>query len=161
MLKLIFTKAWYNQNMLQLKGRKNKQATLKNSMKNKLLHLLSYSTLFSGILTFFSTGITNAAIGDSAPKALVSSAKDLNTSLFCPIISAMFWILISLSIVMVLWAAYLYVIAQEDTEKTNKARRTLTYAAVAIIVALLAKGFPDLVSSIFPSYSSGAWGICS
>jgi uncharacterized membrane protein YidH (DUF202 family) len=61
----------------------------------------------------------------------------------------MFFILIGLAVIMVLWAAYLYVIAQEDTEKTNKARRTLTYAAVAIIVALLAKGFPMVVASIF------------
>jgi hypothetical protein len=63
----------------------------------------------------------------------------------------MFWILISLSVIMIMWAAYLYVTAGDDTEKVKRATKTITYAAVAIVVALLAEGFPVLISSMFPN----------
>jgi hypothetical protein len=70
----------------------------------------------------------------------------------------MFWILISLAIIMIFWAAYIYLTAGDDTEKVHKATKTITYAAVAVIVALLAKGFPTLVTSIFSTSTvSGAW----
>jgi cytochrome bd-type quinol oxidase subunit 2 len=78
----------------------------------------------------------------------VTTPSGLDNALFCPIISWMFWILISVSVIMVMYAAYLYAIAQEDTEKTNKARRTITYAAVAVVVALVALGFPALISNV-------------
>ena len=62
---------------------------------------------------------------------------------------------------MVLVAAYNYVTAQEDTEKTSKARRTLTYAAVGIAVVLIAYGFPQLVASLFPNNPSVSAFTCS
>jgi uncharacterized protein YacL len=129
-------------------------------MKQKLIRLISYSTLFSGAAAFIGAGIANAQIGSSAPNALVDNATNLNTGLFCPIINAMFWVLISLAIIMVMWAAYNYLIAGDDTEKVHRATKTLTFAAVAVVVALLAKGFPDIVSSIFPSFGNGAWTVC-
>jgi hypothetical protein len=61
----------------------------------------------------------------------------------------MFDILLTLSVIMVMWAAYVYLTAGDDTEKVHKATKTLTYAAVAILVALLAKGFPNIIASIF------------
>jgi hypothetical protein len=54
---------------------------------------------------------------------------------------------------MVLYAAFTYVTARDDVEKTSRARRTLTYAAIGIAVALMAVGFPQLVGSIFPAGS--------
>jgi hypothetical protein len=50
---------------------------------------------------------------------------------------------------MVLYAAYLYVFAQDDAEQVTTAKRAIFYAAIGIIVALAAKGFPSLVGSVF------------
>jgi len=61
----------------------------------------------------------------------------------------MFWVLMAVSVIMVMWAAYTYLTAGDDTEQVHRATKTLTYAAVAILVALIAKGFPYLVATIF------------
>lgn len=73
------------------------------------------------------------------------------TAVICSFLAYFFWIVLVVSVIMVLYAAFTYVTAGEDTEKTSKARRTLTYAAVGIAVALLATALPDIVGSIFPS----------
>jgi hypothetical protein len=60
---------------------------------------------------------------------------------------------------MVMWAAYNYLTAGDDTEKVHRATKTMTYAAIAVVVAILAEGFPVLVGSIF-SVGSG-WSTCT
>jgi hypothetical protein len=73
----------------------------------------------------------------------------------CNVASAMFWILIALSTVMVLYGAFVYLTAGADAEKVKTAHKTITYAAVGIVVALLAKGFPSIVASIVGGNISG------
>jgi hypothetical protein len=51
---------------------------------------------------------------------------------------------------MVVYAAFQYATAGDDTEKVATGRKTLTYAAVGIIVALCAAGFPSIVETVFP-----------
>jgi cytochrome bd-type quinol oxidase subunit 2 len=80
----------------------------------------------------------------------VSDETDLQ-QLMCNIVDWFFWIVITVSVIMVLVAAFDYITAGDDTEKTSKARRTLTYAAVGIAVALLAAGFPRIVASVLPN----------
>ncbi len=74
-------------------------------------------------------------------------AKDA-VKILCKVGTYMFWILIALSTVMVLAAAFMYLTAGENAEKVGKAHKTIAYAAVAIIVALLAKGFPALIAGV-------------
>jgi len=71
-------------------------------------------------------------------------------NLLCNIVAWFFWIVLTISVIMVLYAAYTYTTAADDQEKTSKARRTLTYAAVGIAVALIAVNFPSIVSTIIP-----------
>ncbi len=78
----------------------------------------------------------------------INSPTDINTQVLCPIAAYMFWILIGLSVIMVIYSAFMYLTSQGETEKVSKATHTITYAAVAIVVALLARGFPALVASI-------------
>jgi len=75
--------------------------------------------------------------------------------LMCTIASWFIWIVILVSVIMVVYAAFTYATAGEDTEKVATGRKTLTYAAVGIIVALCAAGFPAIVQSLFPSGSTG------
>jgi hypothetical protein len=67
----------------------------------------------------------------------------------------MFWVLIAVSVIMVMWAAYLFVTARDDAEQVTEAKKTRFYAAFGILAGLIAKGFPVLVGSIFGQSISG------
>jgi hypothetical protein len=67
--------------------------------------------------------------------------------LICTAINWIFWFLLVLTVVFVLVAAYRYLTGAGNPEKIKLASNTLLYAAIAVIVALIAKGFPLLVSS--------------
>ncbi len=122
-------------------------------MKQKLIRLASYPIAISVFVGLVGSGIARAVT--SAP-VLNSNVNNLGSDLFCPIINWMFWVLLAIAVIMVMWAAYTYLTAQDDTEKVYKATKTLTYAAVAIAVGLIAKGFPNLIMSIFPDSSASS-----
>lgn len=69
------------------------------------------------------------------------------TGILCTTINWIFWLLIVLTIIFVLVAAFKYLTAAGDPEKVKGAGNTLLYAAVAVVVALIAKGLPLIVSS--------------
>ena len=54
-------------------------------------------------------------------------------------------ILIIVAVFYILWAAYDFVTSSGSEDKVNGARRKIMYAAIGIIVALLAKGVVALV----------------
>src|SRR3989344_2800480 len=70
----------------------------------------------------------------------------------------MFSFLVFLAIVFVLIAAYKYLPAAGDPEKVKSASNTLIYAAVAIAVALLARGLPFLIGGLIGREIGGAGG---
>ena len=77
--------------------------------------------------------------------------------IICKVAEYMFWILIGLSVVFVLIAAYKYLTSSGDEQKVSSATKTITFAAVAIVVALLALGFPPLIGSIVGSTEPLTW----
>ena len=148
-------KAWYNENNL-IKGRQKQRTTLKSKpMKQKIIRLTSYSTITSLFGVLAAAGVALAI--QSAPTPLVSNVDSLGEGLFCPIVNIMFWVLISIAIIMVMWAAYLYLTAGDDTEKVHRATKTITFAAIAVIVGILAKGFPTLIATVFGSGLNSPW----
>ncbi len=74
---------------------------------------------------------------------------EINSVILCPIARDMFWVLIAISTIMILVSAYMYVTAGGDPEKVGKATKTITYSAVGVVVALLARAFPLVIASIF------------
>jgi hypothetical protein len=94
----------------------------------------------------------------AAPPNLVTDQGDLS-DLFCNFIGYFFWIVIIISVIMTLVAAFDYITAGDDTEKTTRGRKRLTYAAIGIAVALLAFALPVIVLSIFPNSSGSASSI--
>jgi uncharacterized membrane protein len=78
-----------------------------------------------------------------------------SAGIICVIINWIFWLLIVLTIVFVLYAAFLYLTAAGEPEKVKSASHTLLYAAVAVVVALIAKGLPLIVSSFIGGGLSG------
>jgi cytochrome bd-type quinol oxidase subunit 2 len=111
----------------------------------------------SSVLGFFGVGISAVFAQTQAP---ITNRSGLVT-LFCSIINWFIVILLAISVIMVLVAAYDYVTAQEDVEKTSKARRTLTYAAVGIAVTLIAYGFPQIVATVLPGNPTVSAFTCS
>jgi hypothetical protein len=127
-------------------------------MKRKLTQLMRSPAFLSGAVTLVVVGIAKASLA-RPPAPIATNINNLDTSLFCPIINGMFGILISVAVIMVLWAAYNYLTAGDDTEKVHRATKTMTYAAIAVAVAIIAEGFPLLVGSIF-NQGSG-WSTCA
>jgi magnesium-transporting ATPase (P-type) len=87
----------------------------------------------------------------------INSINQITSSsgIICVLINWAFWLLLVLTIVFVIWAAFLYLTAAGDPEKVKAAGHTLLYAAVAIIVGLIAKGLPLIVSSLIGGGLSG------
>ncbi|MEK7193193.1 MAG: hypothetical protein AAB652_00170 [Patescibacteria group bacterium] len=81
---------------------------------------------------------------------LLNDVTDVE-KLLCRIFGYVFTIFIILSLIMTLWAAFLYLTAGGEPEKIKTAGRTLMYVAVAVAVALIARGFPRIILSLFPS----------
>lgn len=73
----------------------------------------------------------------------------------CSIITWMIWILISVSVIMILYAAFQYVTGGDDAEKISGARKTITWAAVGLVVAFIAKTFPQIVAALVGNGASG------
>ncbi len=69
------------------------------------------------------------------------------------VVNWLFTFLILLVIVFVIVAAYRYLTAAGDPEKVKSASNTLIYAAIAVIVALLARSMPVLVGSLISGSS--------
>ncbi|MFH1759395.1 MAG: pilin [Patescibacteria group bacterium] len=68
-----------------------------------------------------------------------------------------FWfqaIIFVIAVIMVLWAAYLYVTASGNSEKVGQATKTIIYAVIGIAVALLAFGIVPIVSSLLGGAAS-------
>lgn len=107
-----------------------------------------HSTFYILLSTFLSNPVAYAGLED---KIIGPSG------VLCQIATQMFWILVALSSIMVIYAAFLYVTGSGEAEKVSKAHKTLFYAAIAIAVSLLAKGFPSVIATIVgETLSSGS-----
>jgi hypothetical protein len=83
----------------------------------------------------------------SAPSSIANINQILNSASVCAIINWAFWLIIVFSIIFTLVAAFRYLTAGGDPEKVKRAGSTLLYVAIAIVIALIAKGFPTIISS--------------
>jgi len=92
---------------------------------------------------------------NTIPSPPLQSTGDV-TDLICGLIPWIFWGLIVLSIVMVLIAAYRYVTSGGDAEKVSSANKTILYAAIAVVVALMAAGVPLIVDSFLSGGANSA-----
>ncbi len=89
--------------------------------------------------------------------AVITNTAGAHTQI-CNVFNVMFGVLIFVSVIMVLWAGYLYVTAKDDAEQITEAKKAIFYAALGIVAALLAKGFPIMVASVFPNGTQGVQG---
>jgi heme/copper-type cytochrome/quinol oxidase subunit 2 len=81
------------------------------------------------------------------PNSPITNPQSAITVL-CTIAGWMFIFLIVLAIIFVIFAAFKYLTAGGDPEAVKTASNMLIYAAVAVAVALVAKGVPLFVAGI-------------
>lgn len=128
-------------------------------MKNILLRLsgLNLQRLISiGMFIMMSPFVASAA-AQSMPGIDVGTgqgALGLLAPIICTVAYYLFWILIALSVIFVLVAAYQYLTSSGEPQKVSTATKTITFAAVGIVVALLARGFPLIIVSVFPTVNT-------
>jgi hypothetical protein len=82
----------------------------------------------------------------TAPDQIANINQILSGASICAIINWAFWLIIVFSVIFTLVAAFKYLTAAGDPEKVKSAGVSLLYVAVAIVVALVAKGFPMIIS---------------
>jgi uncharacterized membrane protein len=90
-----------------------------------------------------------------APSQIANINQLLNAASLCAIVNWAFWLVIVLAVIFTLVAAFRYLTAAGDPEKVRRAGLTLVYVVIAIVVALIAKGFPLIISGFFGGGLSG------
>ena len=63
------------------------------------------------------------------------------------IMNWMFSIFLFIAVIMILWAAFMYITARGDPDKTGDARKAFIWAIVAIVIAVIARGVPTIVGN--------------
>ena len=95
-----------------------------------------------------SAQLTQQPPGGGGPTSVgLNSIGAVGTTL-CTITNWLFYFLIILAVIFVIIAAFRYLTAAGDPEKVKAASHSLLYAAIAIVVGILAKAVPSLVGSV-------------
>ena len=95
-----------------------------------------------------------AAFNPANPTFLPPQAPLTNVGRDVPLLAHVvvdwiFWGLIVIAVIMFLVGGYRYATSGGDPEKVSNANKTLRYAVIAVVVAILAAGVPALVASFF------------
>ncbi len=89
---------------------------------------------------------TDGVGGVECPKAFdKTTGPDYFVGLINLVANWMFTILLVVAVVFIVWAAYSYLTSSGDSEKVSAAHKALLYAAVAVAVGVLARGFVYIV----------------
>jgi len=110
------------------------------------------ATLIANILGGTAEPIDGIEVGD-APITTFDGIIDILVT----ISQWMFGILMALSIVMILYSAFLYMFSGGSDDKIKKAKDTLTYAVIAVVVAVFAGGAGVLVQNFVGGDSTEGW----
>lgn len=86
--------------------------------------------------------------GTTPPSAQIYSLSTV-LNFFCLVFDWAFWFLIALAVIFGVIAAFRYLTGSGSPESVKAANSTLLYAAIAVAVALLARGIPLIVGSFF------------
>ena len=84
------------------------------------------------------------------PEGALQTTTDVS-GLLIVAVDWIFWALIVFAVAMFLIGGYYYVTSGGEAEKVSKANKTLLYAALAVVVALVAAGIPFVVVSFIGS----------
>ena len=85
--------------------------------------------------------------------ALESAPDDVNTiedviGIINTAVNWLFTLILAIAVIMLLWAAFLWMTSAGDEEKTGNARKTLIYALVGVAIAIIAKGLVSVIEQL-------------
>ena len=95
-----------------------------------------------------------AALMLAFPVLAIKSAPDnVNTiedviSIINTAVNWLFTLILAIAVIMLLWAAFLWMTSAGDEEKTGNARKTLIYALVGVAIAIIAKGLVSVIEQL-------------
>lgn len=87
------------------------------------------------------------AQSQSPPTGIVDTGSDLE-NLLDTVRDWFFTVFVVLSVVFLIWSAFLFLTAAGNETKHAKAKNALIYAIIAIVIALVAGSLPSLLASI-------------
>lgn len=96
---------------------------------------------------------TQPSGGTTPPSAGLTSVQSV-LNYVCVAFDWAFWFLIALAVLFGIIAAFKYLTAGGNPENVKAGNNTLLYAAIAVAVALLARGIPLIVASFFAANGS-------
>ena len=85
----------------------------------------------------------------SGLKAAGGDTKDTSGTLITSVINVMLFIIGVLSVIMIIYGGIIYVISAGDSGRVSKAKNTIMYAIVGLIVSLLAYAIVNFVITRF------------
>lgn len=89
----------------------------------------------------------------NAPQSGITSVADI-FGLIKDLFNILFWLLILLSSVFIIYAAFTYLTASGDPEKIKKANRMIIYAVIAILVGTVAWAIPTVICNFLTGSGS-------
>jgi hypothetical protein len=92
----------------------------------------------------------------SGPPAPITDVNQFGV-VACNVAGFVFNLAMAVSIITILYAAFLYLTASGDANRISQAHKTLTYAGVGIAVALMASGVPVLIANMLNTDSGSYW----
>lgn len=77
--------------------------------------------------------------------AVCSSTKDSLSSMIRPITTTMLYIIGAIAVIMIIIGGIMYTISSGDPGKTKKAKDTILYSVIGLVVAIMAYGIVEFV----------------
>jgi hypothetical protein len=133
---------------------------VEKSSFSPLIHMKNLKKIAAAFSGVTAAVLPILAMAQSLPSAPFTNVAGFKTFLCTVIVGWLFTFLVVLAVIFVLVAAYKYLTAAGDPEKVKAAGNTLIYAAVAIVVALFARGLPLIVESLFAGSTGAAAVAC-
>lgn len=112
--------------------------------------LTGLAVRFSGVLPLLAAPLLTFAQVPTIPQAPFTTIGELisPTGIICDIFAYLFAFLILIAVIFILLAAYKYVTAQGDPEKVKGANKQILFAAVAVVIAFIARVIPNIALTL-------------
>ena len=126
-------------------------------MANKLQKMIGWVGTLAPVASFV-VFIATAHADSSNGIPVLNNTSDV-VGVLANVLDAMFYVLISVSVIMFLWAAYMYVMGGDDPKNISEAKMAIFYAVIGVVIALLAKSTPCILGSVLGATVPGCSGV--
>lgn len=105
------------------------------------------ATAFAQNPNGFQTGTGLGNTGATGSGGITINGTQGVIKIACYIFSIVYYVALTVAVVFVLYAAYMFITAGDNAEKVTQARKSLIYSAIGILVVLVSASAPYIVSN--------------